>query len=409
VFQFIRKNPLFSQLASINLFSKTGDRLFYTAMLTVASTLPEANLAVMIVSASETLPILFSFLLGSLADQKANKLKSLIKTSFFRMILYFFIAWIVSYSATLLLVLSMALLNFISDVSGNYSSALVTPFTKMIVHAEDMEKAQGIISITTQLINVIATFAGSILLSLFFIETVAYANAGIFFMVAISYIFISAKLKTTEKNIPINKQQKLVPIIKNNFKSLFQHKEILNDLCQLSLLNGLFGGLTPIFVMFIQTEEVGTFFTSPFLISLLSGAITISMIIGNSISSNFLKNVTTTILNRIANLLIVLIGIGFLLKQLTFILISASFIALLLGIVSPKFTAKVINYYPTERLGGVITTVNSCLTLTPPLTSLLFPMFANISLSFAYFCFIIYSLLLLGLNFLTLRSYSMGK
>jgi len=61
VFQFIRKNPAFVRLASINLFSKTGDRLFYTAMLTVASTLPEANLAIMIVSASETLPILFSF------------------------------------------------------------------------------------------------------------------------------------------------------------------------------------------------------------------------------------------------------------------------------------------------------------------------------------------------------------
>jgi len=344
-------------------------------------------------------------LLGSLADKKTNKLKGLIKTSFFRMILYLFIAWMVSYSATLPLVLSMAVLNFISDVLGNYSSALVTPFKKMIVHAEDMEKAQGIISVTTQLINVIATFAGSILLSFFFIETVAYVNAGIFFIVAISYVMIRPKLQTTEKNIPMDKQQKLVPVIKDNFKKLFQHREILNDLCQLSLLNGLFGGLTPIFVMFIQTEEVGTLFTSPFLISLLSGVITISMIIGNSISSNFLQNVTTTTLNRVANLFIALIGVGFLLKQLAFILISASFITLLLGIVSPRFTAKVINYYPTERLGGIITTVNSCLTLTPPLTSLLFPMFVNISLNFAYFCFIIYALLLLSTNFFILRGY----
>lgn len=61
----------------------------------------------------------------------------------------------------------MASFNFISDLAGNYSSALVTPFTKNLVKAEDMEQAQGIISMTTQLINVLATFAGATLLSFF--------------------------------------------------------------------------------------------------------------------------------------------------------------------------------------------------------------------------------------------------
>ena len=87
MFKFIRKNASFAQLASINLFSKTGDRLFYTAMLTLAA-LPEANLAVMIVSISETLPVLLSFLLGSLADRRNNKIELLINNSFFRTFLY---------------------------------------------------------------------------------------------------------------------------------------------------------------------------------------------------------------------------------------------------------------------------------------------------------------------------------
>ncbi|MDN6736294.1 MAG: MFS transporter [Tetragenococcus koreensis] len=202
MFKFIRKNASFAQLASINLFSKTGDRLFYTAMLTLAASLPEANLAVMIVSISETLPVLLSFLLGSLADRRNNKIELLINNSFFRTFLYLFIGLLFNYSTTFPLVLCIAALNFVSDLSGNYSSALVAPFSKLLVQPKDMQRAQGIISITAQLVNIVATFAGSILLTFFIAGTIAYINAMLFFIVGISYIFIRSKLLVVEKDLP---------------------------------------------------------------------------------------------------------------------------------------------------------------------------------------------------------------
>ena len=76
--EFIRNNKLFSKLAGINLVSKVGDRLFYTAMLTIATSLPSGGIAVMIVSASETLPILLSLFLGVVADKQKNKVRLLI-------------------------------------------------------------------------------------------------------------------------------------------------------------------------------------------------------------------------------------------------------------------------------------------------------------------------------------------
>ena len=69
MFNFFKKNKLFTQLASINLVSKIGDKLFYTAMLTTATSLTDGSIAVMVVSASETLPILISLFLGVVADR----------------------------------------------------------------------------------------------------------------------------------------------------------------------------------------------------------------------------------------------------------------------------------------------------------------------------------------------------
>lgn len=91
---FFKNNKLFSRLVGINLLSKVGDRLFYTAMLTVAASLQDASLAVMVVSASETLPILISLFLGPIADKQEQKLRQLVSSSLFRVLMYLGIAFI---------------------------------------------------------------------------------------------------------------------------------------------------------------------------------------------------------------------------------------------------------------------------------------------------------------------------
>lgn len=71
MFEFIKNNKTFSKVAGINLLSKIGDRLFYTAMLSMAVSLSQQNsIAVVIVSISETLPILFSFFFRNISRSK---------------------------------------------------------------------------------------------------------------------------------------------------------------------------------------------------------------------------------------------------------------------------------------------------------------------------------------------------
>lgn len=184
---FFTENKRFTQLVGINLLSKVGDRLFYTAMLTAAASLPNGSLAVMIVSASETLPILMSLFLGVAADRQQQKLGHLVSSSLFRTLMYLGIGFIFSYPPTLLLILAASLLNLLSDISGNYSTALFSPFTKTLVKADDMEEAQGLVSLGTQLVSVLATFAGASLLTVFRESSLALINALIFLAVAILY------------------------------------------------------------------------------------------------------------------------------------------------------------------------------------------------------------------------------
>lgn len=108
MFKFIKSNPKFTQLISINLCAKIGDRLFYTPLLTLAATLSKAKLAVMLVAISKTLPILLNFFLGSRADQKRHKLVAVSYNAGFRGILYLIIASLLHFQPSLTLIISIA-------------------------------------------------------------------------------------------------------------------------------------------------------------------------------------------------------------------------------------------------------------------------------------------------------------
>ena len=83
-----------------------------------------------------------------------------------------------------------------------------------------------------------------------------------------------------------------------------------------------------------------------------------------------------------------------------------SCLAFLLGIVSPRFSADVVNRYPVERIGGIITSMNALLVIVPPVTSLIFPMLTTVSSSLAYLGFIAYSLLLIVMSLVLVKKHS---
>ena len=401
---FLKNNKFFCKLAGINLLSKVGDRLFYTAMLTIATSLPNGSFAIMIVSASETLPILVSLFLGVVADRQTKKSFHLVNSSLFRMFMYIGIGFIFKYPPTLLLVIIAAFLNLLSDICGNYSTALFSPFSKILVKKDDMEHAQGLISLGSQLITALSTLLGSAILVICTESSLAFINATIFLFVALLYMLISSTLRAKELNIQIPAQQKTCCIVKENFKSFCSDHMLLVNLIQLAMLNGFFGGLIPIFALFINTNNEIPYLSNPIKISILSGIITLSMIIGTSLSTSILRQTKLYHINIISDAMILFIGSAFILNNLLLIFVANGCIAFLLGIVSPRFSADIVNRYPISRIGGIITSVNALLVIIPPITSLLFPLIASINISSAYIAFIIYAFLLIVISLFLLKT-----
>ena len=158
---------------------------------------------------------------------------------------------------------------------------------------------------------------------------------------------------------------------------------LLVNLIQLAMLNGFFGGLIPIFALFINTNNEIPYLSNPIKISILSGIITLSMIIGTSLSTSILRQTKLYHINIISDAMILFIGSAFILNNLLLIFVANGCIAFLLGIVSPRFSADIVNRYPISRIGGIITSVNALLVIIPPITSLLFPLIASINISSA--------------------------
>ncbi|KAA9233536.1 MULTISPECIES: MFS transporter [Aerococcus] len=397
---FIKNNKLFVRMTGINFLSKIGDNLFYTAMLSAAILLPNSKLAVLIVSISESLPILISIFFGVIADKQKGKINQLIGSSLFRSLMYICIGIIFRYPQSLLLLLLASFMNLLSDISGNYATALFSPFTKAMIAPQDMETAQGFVSVGTQLVAVFATFIGSLLLTIYSKSMLAIINASLFLLVAFLYYLLKPSLKAQGFKIKSFTNTKTLSIVKENLTSFISNHSLLINLIQLAMLNGFFGGQTPLFALFIEENNQLNFLSNPFKIALLSGIITLSMILGSSLTTYILKKQSIFHINILSDCFIVIIAMTYLYNNIWGILVGNSCLAFLLGIVSPRFSANVINQYPVDRLGGVITVINAFLVIIPPLTSVIFPMISTINLKLAYICFIAYALILIIISVL---------
>ena len=382
--KFLQTNPLFVKLTSILLFSKIGDRLFYTALLSSATLTAHSDLAVMLVSLSETLPLLFGFILGTFADRCPNKTLRLVQAGWIRTLIYLGIGLIFDDPVTLTLIITVTLLNFCSDLGGVYSTALITPFTKILVPTTEMQQAQGFLSIGTQLFNVLATFLGSFLLIFISSRQLALVNACIFLIVTLSFQRLSSNLLTHQHELP--EQAKA---LRQNLHTLYHDRLLFSILIQLTLLNGFFGGLTPLFALLAKDSQQLTKLALPLKLALLSGVITVAMILGDLYCTKLFTKISLHQLALLADILVVFSAGAFFLQNIYLILVTSGVAAFLLGIIAPRFSAQILNTFAVTQLGGITAIINSCLGIMPPLTSLLFPLLANFGL--AYPGLIIYS------------------
>ena len=137
------RNRLYIKILVADLISNFGDILYYLALLNYVLQIEQSNFAIAIINVSEIIPILFSFLLGYFADQNRKRVATIIKTLVVRIVAYLFVAIIIGFNRSLLIVAVVSFANFISDLAGQYENSLYYPISNQLVRDEVREKVMA--------------------------------------------------------------------------------------------------------------------------------------------------------------------------------------------------------------------------------------------------------------------------
>ena len=122
------RNKEYRKFSIASILSSAGDILFYLALMTYASRLKNYSLALSLIAISESIPRLLSSFGGYFADRTNNKFSKIVWLAMIRGALYLLVGFLFSQNiAGWNLVMTVIVINFISDTLGTYSSGLSTP------------------------------------------------------------------------------------------------------------------------------------------------------------------------------------------------------------------------------------------------------------------------------------------
>lgn len=399
----IKKYPLYQKLILNNFISTLGDSMYYIALMTYATQFTHSSLAITIVSLSETIPFIFASPLGSLADMSSNKSTKIFYSGIIRGLLYLSVSFLIGFQQSMMLLVGISLINFVSDNIGKYSNSLFFPFIPLIVEQDDIEEAQGLNGAISQVVAIIAQFVGAYLLGLFSYQLLALINSMAFFITAFIVLSMKKTLDSLEKE-HLNKHEtiSLSAIWKQMtfaIKETTKNKSFFHLILVFAGLNGLSSVISPMLSIVLAKDSTLIISSFSFTFALIQGLTSIGIIIGSLFGTTLFKKLTLEQFNPIILFFMALLVCSILLKNIYVLLILQTILGLLIGGVNPKFNAKLMKEIPIDKLATIAGGVSTLLMIFPPVTIFIFTTLATAFNSNI-------SLIALGISCLTLCFYS---
>ena len=393
------KNKLY-RLFTISLaFGNAGRTLFDIAFIIYATSLPNPELAVSIVSIATTLPYVISFILGYFADQTKDKYNIILSTRFYQFLLFSLFALVCIYGVQWWIFIVLVFVNVVADILGGYNSYLSMSINTRLVRKEQLSEALAFISSVNNTISLGGKAAGVFILGLL---SYNYSYFGmlnaVLFLIAFS---ILAKYKNVMKaeigSFKINNKEKVSTkrFLKDtieNFKILREIKKIYNFVILFLGMNFYSSAMFALLLVILVKNETLLFGNVAYTITLLEIVEVVSTIVGGVYQISFYKNMSLRN-NAILEIILFIMYVGnLLLLQNKFILVILTvIIGYFEGISNPKLDALILQSVPEEKQTSIYSIFSTVITISVPIGTTVILFFANaISASFA-----LYSLLLL--------------
>ena len=374
------RNTNYRKFSLASWLSSAGNILFYLALMTYASRLKNYSLALSLIAITESLPNLIQSLSGYLADRTKNKYHVIVWLAVIRFALYMLVGLLFATNISgWNLVLLVIGLNFISDLSGKYSGGLQTPLIVSLVGENEMSEAQGFTNGISQLITMIAQFAGSGLLLFMSYSGLAIVNAITFLVAGIIYANIGMNVKKQE----VNKQpeevntQKFGATIVSSLKQVKQANGLLTIVLVIALLNGLLSTVEPLISIVLAGNKNMLIGNYSFTIAVVSTVAAIGMASGSAIGTKIFKNTSLFLIVLADTIATITLAIVIIYGNIFASLFCLTILGFLAGIVSPKLLQWLVTTVDRKILSSSVGLLNTILVMAGPLTTTVFTSIAS--------------------------------
>ncbi|HFI0587443.1 TPA: MFS transporter [Streptococcus suis] len=405
-------NKLFLSSFVADLISNFGDTLYYLALMNYVLFLPDTKFALAMITASETLPILAGLFIGIWADKTKNKLDTILATLLVRVGLYALVGFLMGFAPALWIVAVVCVINFLSDLAGQYENGLYLPVSLRVVAAEDRETAMAFKMIVKSLLQIAFQASGAILIGFMSYQNLAFLNAGTFLAsLAIMAILRPAFAKLLKEN-PIQQAEQVeteAGIIKGMRQSIKESYKVIQNIpvlkasiITITSLNAIFTALSPLAILNMKEFSDFVIVNAGTTVALISILFSVGSILGSSIGMALFKSVSLVNILKFSTLMPVLLFLGFFLHNIYMVLAVIFVTAMTLGIFNPKMSALVMNELPEDKLatvgGGIDTFCQIGMVAGQALVALMVTVLSATSISLI---FLLLSVGLLGYTILT--------
>lgn len=402
------KNKLY-RLFTISLaFGNAGRTLFDIAFIIYATSLPNPELAVSIVSIATTLPYVISFILGYFADQTKDKYNIILSTRFYQFLLFSLFALVCIYGVQWWIFIVLVFVNVVADILGGYNSYLSMSINTRLVRKEQLSEALAFISSVNNTISLGGKAAGVFILGLL---SYNYSYFGMLNAVLFLIAFlILAKYKNTMKaeigSFKVKNTEKVSTKIFlkdtiENFKILREIKKIYNFVILFLGMNFYSSAMFALLLVILVKNDSLLFGNVAYTITLLEIVEVLSTIAGGVYQISFYKNMSLKN-NAILEIILFIMYVGnLLLLQNKFILVILTvIIGYFEGISNPKLDALILQSVPEEKQTSIYSIFSTIITISVPIGTTVILFFANaIGASFALYSLLILLILVLVYSF----------
>jgi len=393
------KNKLYRLFTISSAFGNAGRTLFDIAFIIYATSLPNPELAVSIVSIATTLPYIISFILGYFADQTKDKYNRILSTRFYQFLLFSLFALVCIYGVQWWIFIVLVFVNVVADILGGYNGYLSMSINTRLVHKEQLSEALAFISSINNTISLAGKAVGVFVLGLLSYNYSYFGmlNATLFLIAFLILAKYKNAMKAEIGSFKVDNKEKVSTkrFLKDtieNFKILREIKKIYNFVILFLGMNFYSSAMFALLLVILVKNESLLFGNVAYTITLLEIVEVVSTIAGGVYQISFYKNMNLRN-NAILEIILFIMYVGnLLLLQNKFILVILTIvIGYFAGISNPKLDALILQSVPEEKQTSIYSIFSTIITISVPIGTTVILFFANaISSSFA-----LYSLLLL--------------